>query len=140
METELKNSSSISSSESSIWKLEEKKNEISREISALHDDRDAIRMKIAKDPTICDADLEYDIKAINAKLTALHGNLDEVKSSKDRGNAALEKARRELRARLFTSADIILCTLSGSGHELFSEIRDLKFETVNYFFNDIDYY
>jgi senataxin len=130
MEKGLKDNSLISSSESNIYKLEEKRNRISREISALHDDRDEIRSKIAKDPTVCCPDLEDEVREINKKLTALHKSLDEIKNSKEKGNAALDKARRELRARLVSSADIILCTLSGSGHEMFSEIRDLKFETV----------
>ena len=132
MEKGLKDS--VSSSESNMLKIEERKNGISREISALHDDRDTIRMRISKDPTACGADLENEVKEINKKLTALHKNLDEIKTSKERGNAALEKARRELRARLVSNADIILCTLSGSGHEMFSEIRDLNFDTVYFFF------
>lgn len=135
MEKGLKDNLTISLSESSIFKLEEKKNGFSREISALHDERDEIRSKISKDQTVCCPDLEDEVREINKKLTALHKSLDEIKNSKEKGNAALDKARRELRARLISSADIILCTLSGSGHELFSEIRDLKFETVFFIYN-----
>lgn len=123
----------VSSSDSINLKIEEKKNGISREISSLHDDRDDIRMRISKDPTLCGPELENQVREINKKLTALHKSLDEIKNSKERGNTAMEKARRELRAKLISAADIVLCTLSGSGHEMFSEIRDLNFETVMLF-------
>ena len=71
-----------------------------------------------------------EISEVTKKLTDFHRQLDNIKTSRDRGSQAFERARREARGKLLREADIVLATLSGSGHDTLRDVKDMEFPTV----------
>jgi hypothetical protein len=108
--------------------LDSKRSDLNQTISELHAKREELKLK--EQNSIDTAHLTKEISEITKKLTDYHRQLDNIKISRDRGSQALERARREVRAKLLREADIVLATLSGSGHDTLRDVKDMEFPTV----------
>jgi senataxin len=61
--------------------------------------------------------LEQEIKEINAKRMNLSARANELREQDTNAQRALDTVRRKARIDVLNEADVICCTLSGSGHE-----------------------
>lgn len=61
--------------------------------------------------------LEQEIKEINAKRMTLSARANELREQDTNTQRALDTVRRKARIDILNEADVICCTLSGSGHE-----------------------
>jgi senataxin len=61
--------------------------------------------------------LEQEIKEINAKRMKLSARANELREQDTNAQRALDTVRRKARVDILNEADVICCTLSGSGHE-----------------------
>ncbi|EJU03106.1 hypothetical protein DACRYDRAFT_115362 [Dacryopinax primogenitus] len=73
------------------------------------------------------AALEIEIKALNQKRMGLTSKLNQMRDKQKDAGRTMDAARRRFRQDVLDEADVICCTLSGSGHELLSSY---DFETV----------
>lgn len=73
------------------------------------------------------AGAETELKAINAKRSAVNQKLNQMRDQQTDNNRAMDAARRKFRQEVLWEADIICSTLSGSGHEILDQF---DFETV----------
>jgi len=71
--------------------------------------------------------LESEVRQLNSKRQALITKLDRMKDQQKSDSRTLDTLRRNTRRQILTQADIVCSTLSGSGHELLS---DIEFEMV----------
>ncbi|KAF8798795.1 hypothetical protein BYT27DRAFT_6878132 [Phlegmacium glaucopus] len=71
--------------------------------------------------------LENEVRQLNSKRQALITKLDRMKDQQKSDSRTLDTLRRNTRREILTQADIVCSTLSGSGHELLS---DIEFEMV----------
>jgi hypothetical protein len=115
--------------------LDSKRSDLNQTISELHTKREELRLQ--EKNTSDGSHLAKEIFEITKKLTDLHRQLDNVKISRDRGSQALERARREVRAKLLREADIVLATLSGSGHDTLRDVKDMEFPTVGVLVSEV---
>jgi len=61
--------------------------------------------------------LEREIKEINGKRMALSARANELREQDTNAQRAFDTVRRKARIDILNEADVICCTLSGSGHE-----------------------
>ena len=61
--------------------------------------------------------LEQEIKEINAKRMTLSARANELREQDTNSQRVLDTVRRKARTDVLNEADVICCTLSGSGHE-----------------------
>lgn len=61
--------------------------------------------------------LEQEIKEINARRMTLSARANELREQDTNAQRALDTVRRKARIDILNEADVICCTLSGSGHE-----------------------
>ena len=61
--------------------------------------------------------LEQEIKEINARRMALSARANKLREQDTNAQRALDTVRRKARIDILNEADVICCTLSGSGHE-----------------------
>jgi senataxin len=61
--------------------------------------------------------LEQEIKEINAKRMTLSARANELREQDTNAQRVLDTVRRKARIDILNEADVICCTLSGSGHE-----------------------
>ena len=71
--------------------------------------------------------LENEVRQLNSKRQALITKLDRMKDQQKSDSRTMDTLRRNTRREILTQADIVCSTLSGSGHELLS---DIEFEMV----------
>ena len=69
------------------------------------------------------AALENEVRQLNSKRQALITKLDRMKDQQKSDSRTMDTLRRKTRREILTQADIICSTLSGSGHELLSDIE-----------------
>ena len=67
--------------------------------------------------------LENEVRQLNSKRQALITKLDRMKDQQKSDSRTMDTLRRKTRREILTQADIICSTLSGSGHELLSDIE-----------------
>ena len=142
IEKEFKESYAYNMAHSDALLLEEKRTDISKEITKIHETRESLRAE-EKAATSDDSGIKSKITEATKKLSELHRTLDNIKNTKDRGIQVLDKAKRDIRARIISEADVVyvlfrrclrdhsLCTLSGAGHDSLSDIKDVKFPMVS---------
>lgn len=61
--------------------------------------------------------LEQEIKEVNAKRMTLSARVNELRQQDTNAQRALDTVRRKAKIDILNEADVICCTLSGSGHE-----------------------
>ncbi len=61
--------------------------------------------------------LEQEIKEVNAKRMTLSARVNELREQGTNAQRALDTVRRKAKIDILNEADVICCTLSGSGHE-----------------------
>ena len=61
--------------------------------------------------------LEQEVKEINSKRITLSARANELREQDTNAQRALDTVRRKARIDILNDADVICCTLSGSGHE-----------------------
>ena len=71
--------------------------------------------------------LENEVRQLNSKRQALITKLDRMKDQQKSDSRTMDTLRRNTRREILIQADIVCSTLSGSGHELLS---DIEFEMV----------
>ena len=69
------------------------------------------------------AALENEVRQLNSKRQALITKLDRMKDQQKSDSRTMDTLRRKTRREVLTQADIICSTLSGSGHEILSDIE-----------------
>ena len=67
--------------------------------------------------------LENEVRQLNSKRQALITKLDRMKDKQKSDSRTMDTLRRKTRQEILMQADIICSTLSGSGHELLSDIE-----------------
>jgi len=104
---------------------ESQRNEKSERQSVLQEIQNLKQQKQTKQEQISKAagnsarvlQLEQEIKEINAKRMALSARANELREQDTNTQRALDTVRRKARIDILNEADVICCTLSGSGHE-----------------------
>ncbi|KZT60309.1 hypothetical protein CALCODRAFT_465756 [Calocera cornea HHB12733] len=71
--------------------------------------------------------LETEIRTLNQKRTGLTAKLNSTRDKQKDAGRTMDAARRRFRQEVLDDADVICCTLSGSGHDVLSAY---DFETV----------
>ncbi|KAH6592800.1 hypothetical protein BASA50_007851 [Batrachochytrium salamandrivorans] len=126
VEERLKTNSAYKRADSKVLTAGETRSEIFAEMSLLKSERDnlwALEEKNTDDST-------KRIREISTRLSVLYKLLDDEASSKTDGGAELERVRRSVRAKILAEADVVLATLSGAGHDQFSESVGCEFHMV----------
>ena len=67
--------------------------------------------------------LENEVRQLNSKRRALITKLDRMKDQQKSDSRTMDTLRRKTRQEILMHADVICSTLSGSGHELLSDIE-----------------
>lgn len=73
--------------------------------------------------------LEDEIRRLNQKCMALIQEVDWVRDKKEPDSRTLDVVRRKIRSEILQEADVICCTLSGSGHEAL-HLERFNFEMI----------
>lgn len=105
--------------------------DVRRRIAILKDDRESLRARESGSNDASEAkEINDKIATISKRLGALQDEL--VKEKEKRGTSALarDRFRRACRLKLLSESDVILSTLSASGHDVLAEINELEFPTV----------
>ena len=71
--------------------------------------------------------LENEVKSLHSRRQVLISKLDQRKDQQKSESRTLDALRRNTRHEILNKADIICCTLSGSGHE---SLENLEFDMV----------
>ncbi|KAJ3257032.1 DEAD-box type RNA helicase [Boothiomyces macroporosus] len=99
--------------------------ETAKALAMVKEQRELWRKKEIKDPT------DTTVAAHIGKLTGEIKMLQEKLYDEQRGASAdFEKEKAKVRQTILVRADIVLSTLSGSGHDCLVELRGCSFETV----------
>ncbi|KAJ3343209.1 DEAD-box type RNA helicase, partial [Kappamyces sp. JEL0680] len=99
------------------------RDETSQQLEELEQSKKILQEKEKRDNT----DMSAAIRELHSKIIGLK----KAESERQKRLAGTyEKARTRAKSKLILNADIIICTLSGAGHDIFSEISGLEFETV----------
>nr|KAJ3422418.1 DEAD-box type RNA helicase [Polyrhizophydium stewartii] len=104
-----------------------------REMAQLKAERDNLHALESKDeaPSLeSSTSTTRRISEINSRLAALRKQLDGESIVRSDGTAELERLKRNLRLKILVEADVVLTTLSGAGHDIFTDLRDCEFQTV----------
>eukprot|EP00842_Homolaphlyctis_polyrhiza_P003735 jgi/Hompol1/4362/HPOL_003596-RA len=105
-----------------------------REIAKLGEEREAllsIESTIQEGGAVkTDLSVTDRIRDINARRKQIFSQLDDESTNKIDGIAEMDRARRMLRSRILSEADVVLTTLSGAGLDMFGDMTGCDFETV----------
>ncbi|EGF80951.1 hypothetical protein BATDEDRAFT_24512 [Batrachochytrium dendrobatidis JAM81] len=133
VEERLKTDIDYQKADSKIHDAGTNRSDIFKEMAQLKSERDNLRafedqpIEISgKTPTPSTTKL----REIGARMAALAKLLDNEAMSKNDGGVELERAKRNIRAKILAEADVVLATLSGAGHNQFSEAKQCTFHTV----------
>lgn len=85
-----------------------------RELQNAYDERENLRKSAIINDSETMAGYEADVKVINSRIGALKRKRDAEKAQRASINGSAERKRKELKDKIITDADILLCTLSGS--------------------------
>jgi len=102
---------------------------IRRELEKIKNDRNIKfeEMKKIPDKGAQKVMLDNEVKTLNSRRQALMSKLDQQKDQQRSESRTLDALRRNTRHEILNKADIICCTLSGSGHE---SLENLEFDMV----------
>lgn len=80
-----------------------------------------------------------DLSIINVKIYNTLKLKELRKSETAKMNKSIEDAKRKIRDKIISDADIIMCTLSGSGQDVVSSVKGVEFQTVFAFLKKDNY-
>jgi AAA domain len=75
------------------------------------------------------SDYRAEISAISSKIRELKHKKERERALKSKNYSGLEAAKKKLRTDIVSKADIVLSTLSGSGHDLVSQLDGAEFHS-----------
>ncbi|ORY04735.1 P-loop containing nucleoside triphosphate hydrolase protein [Basidiobolus meristosporus CBS 931.73] len=104
--------------------------ELKEKMRAIVKERDELKDMMSRSTdAFAIADMEAKVKQLNSKRWNLAKQLDGENDRKSTSYRALDIAKRKIRTKILTEADIVCSTLSGSGHEQLTSLA-VDFETV----------
>lgn len=100
--------------------------------SELKQEREALRAKEKKEGISSeDATLiNTKISGVTTKLKTIDEKIKALKAKRRDADNISENVRSRLKLKILTDAEVIMCTLSGAGHEILSNIQGFEFPTV----------
>ncbi|RKO92695.1 AAA domain-containing protein, partial [Blyttiomyces helicus] len=106
-----------------------KRNELRDRQTALKDERESLRGKEQADGVATsEADsIREQIKQKSKQIADIFLQLTAMDGERGSG-AAREAGKRSGKIKIIMDADVVLCTLSGAGHDILSEVNDSNFE------------
>ncbi|KAI9331436.1 AAA domain-containing protein [Zopfochytrium polystomum] len=91
--------------------------------------RDELRV-LEKESTGNSGSIDAKIASITTKLRNVDEKLKAIKLKRKDVDNLGENLKSKLKLKVLTGADVIMCTLSGAGHEILSTIQNFDFPTV----------
>ena len=84
-------------------------------------------LQSSKTSSIRMMELEQDLKALSSKRIQLSSRLTTAQDKGKEADRAVDSAKRKARLDVLNDADVVCCTLSGSGHDI---IEQFEFDLV----------